>query len=31
MKRALLEPMTLFIGCEIYLNGVVNVLKAITV
>ncbi|AEI88396.1 MAG: tRNA (guanosine(46)-N7)-methyltransferase TrmB [Candidatus Midichloria mitochondrii] len=29
IKRALLEPTTLFIGCEIYLNGIANVLKAI--
>ncbi|WHQ46758.1 MAG: hypothetical protein MTP17_04680 [Candidatus Midichloria sp.] len=29
IKRAILEPATLFIGCEIYLNGTANVLKAI--
>ncbi|MDJ1407669.1 MAG: tRNA (guanosine(46)-N7)-methyltransferase TrmB [Candidatus Midichloria sp.] len=29
IKRALSEPKTLFVGCEVYLNGIANVLKAI--
>ena len=29
IKRAILKPEVLFIGCEVYLNGIANVLKAI--
>jgi tRNA (guanine-N(7)-)-methyltransferase len=30
LKKALLNPYTLFIGCEVYLNGIASLLKGIT-